>query len=634
MAFYLNQVPFEEAWENFESELLNVNFFHPREEEIETVLAVGRITAKPVLAHRSNPHYNASAVDGFAVKAKDTFYARETSPVLLKPGENCLRVDTGDLLPEGYDAVIMVEDVFYPEPGVISIIKPVTPGTNVRFIGEDFNEEEVLLPAFAKIKPADVGALLAGGVKTLKVLKKLKALFIPTGDEIVPITKAPEPGQIPDTNSSFIKAVLAEYGYDTVIHSIVKDDPELLYKAVKDNLDLYDVIIINAGSSAGRDDYAAQVIERLGRVLVHGLATKPGKPAILGIAGHKPIIGLPGFPLSGYLICELILKPLAENYYKTKFHDFGTIRAVLTKTLVSTTGVDDFVWGKVSNVAGRYCFTPLSRGASVSSTLLKTNALLRIPRFSEGYKEGMEIEINLKEPLAEVDQYLTVTGSHDLLLDLIDSFLREKYGIKLSSSHVGSLNGIVAIEKNYAKLAGVHLLDPATGDYNQSYVEKRLKGYILINLSLREQGLIVARGNPRKISGLADLVKSGVTFVNRQKGSGTRVFLDYLLNKEKINPRQISGYEREEYTHLAVAAKVKNGLADCGLGIYAAAKIFDLDFIPLGEERYDLLLREENLEDPQVKKLLEVITSEEFKKEVERIGGYKTTLTGQIVGKG
>ena len=634
MAFYLKQVPFEEALENFLEKLSTVNFFTPRVEEVETVMAVGRVTATPLLAKRSNPHYNASAVDGFAVQAKDTFYARETNPVVLKPGIDCQRVDTGDLIPEEFDAVIMVEDVFYPESGVISLVKPVTPGTNIRFIGEDFNEEEVLLPAFAKIKPADVGALLAGGIKKVKVLKKLTALFIPTGDEIVPIKEEPGPGQIPDTNSSFIKAVLSEYGYEVTIHPIVKDNPDLLTKAVDDNLALYDVIIINAGSSAGRDDYAAKVIESLGEVLVHGLATKPGKPTILGVARQKPVIGLPGFPLSAYLVCEIILKPLAEKYYKNKFYDYGEIKATLTKTLISTTGVDDFVWGKVSKVAGKYCFTPLSRGASVSSTLLKANAFFRIPRFSEGYKEGSLVWVSLKEPLAEVENYVTITGSHDLLLDLLDSFLREKYGIKLSSSHVGSLSGIVAVEKNYAKLAGVHLLDPATGEYNKSYVEKRLKGYVLINLSLREQGLIVARGNPKGISNLTDLIKPGVTFVNRQKGSGTRVFLDYLLTKEKLNPREISGYEREEYTHLAVAAKVKNSLADCALGIYAAAKIFDLDFIPLGEERYDLLLREESLEDSQVKKLLEIINSAEFKKEVEKLGGYKTTYTGQIVGKG
>ena len=267
-------------------------------------------------------------------------------------------------------------------------------------------------------------------------------------------------------------------------------------------------------------------------------------------------------------------------------------------------------------------------------SLVRADGIIRVPRLQEGFHEGEEVPVEILRPVEELEETLVGIGSHDLAVDLLSNSIKAKGGFgAIASAHVGSLAGIMALRKGEAHFAGIHLLDPETGEYNCSYLRRYLPGkdMALMNLVYRTQGLLVAKGNPLNITSLEDLTRPGIRFVNRQGGSGTRVLLDYLLSKKGISPQDILGYEREEFTHLNVAVAVASGAADAGLGIQSAAGTLGLDFLPIGEERYDLAIPREYLEDPRMKMLVQVVQSEEFKEEVLKLGGYDVRDTGKFI---
>lgn len=629
---YLTNVPLEQARREY-LELLEHQGFEPQTQVIPVYESCGRVTAEAVYAHICAPHYTASAMDGVAVCARDTFGATETTPVTLHP-EQFTVLDTGDPVPEGRDAVIMVEDLVKNEDGSITIHAAAAPWQHIRQIGEDVCAGEMILPGHMTVTPAAIGAMIAGGVLELRVIRRPVVGIIPTGDEIIPPCTDPRPGDILEFNGSIFSAMVRQWGAEPVVYPIVPDDFDRIKAMVEKASDQCDMVILNAGSSAGREDFSAQVIRQLGQVLYHGIAIKPGKPAILGCRGKTAILGVPGYPVSGIIVIEQFLKPLIEHWLKTAAQPEHYAQATLTRPVVSGLKYQEFVRVRMGAVGGRLMASPLSRGSGVVSSFMKADGILEVPQGLEGYEAGEEVTLRLLSPMEKLRNTLVVIGSHDPLLDeLADMLHLGDPRLYMSSSHVGSMGGIMAIRRGEAHMAGCHLLDTADGTYNRSFIRKYFpKGDVkLVSCVGRQQGLMVARGNPLNICSFADISRQGIRYVNRQKGSGTRILTDYLCSREKVEPSDVYGYTREELTHTSVAAQIACGSADVGMGIYSAAKLYDLDFIPICIEEYDLIIPDHAWDSSMVQQLLTILRSDAFREKILSMGGYTVEHPGQVL---
>lgn len=618
---YLDNMPLDEAREKYLS-LLGERGFTYKTEIIPASSSLGRITSKACYAKICSPHYNASSMDGIAVLSKDTFGATEREPKRLS-SSGFVPVDTGDPLPEGKDAVIMVEDVIFSDDGTAVIYAPARPFMNVRQIGEDICMGDMLVPSFTEITPTLAGALLAGGNLEVEVIKKPKFGIIPTGDEIVSPRENPEKGEIIEFNSTIFSSMISVFGAESIVYPIVPDKKELIEKALIKACAECDGVLILAGSSAGRDDYTADIISSNGTVLVHGIAVKPGKPAVLGVIGNVPVTGLPGYPVSAVIIMNEIVRYIVDFYYRRSFFKNETVNAYLSRRVVSSLKYEEFIRVTLGKVNGRFVAVPIAGGAGVITGFTKADGILRVPQNLEGLDAGTEVCVELLRDMQKIENALIVTGSHDPLIDEISDIMRRmSEDLSLTSSHVGSMGAITAIKTKSAHLGACHLLDEETGIYNESYIKKYFPdgGVKLVKGVKRIQGLMVQKGNPLGVNDFSDVVKG--RFLNRQKGSGTRVLCDYLIKKHSLDIKLIEGYENEEFTHTAVAAGIKNGNADMGLGIVSAAKMYDLDFIPICHEDYDFLVSEDALENENVKLFFSILKSEEFKKRLEKLGGY------------
>ena len=634
--YYLQDIPLHEATARYNAILSQADALAPSEpERIPIQDALGRITAEPVWAARSVPHYDASAMDGVAVRSADTVGASETSPLTLALPDQAAWVDTGDPVPDEFDAVIMIEVVRRLDDSTIEIRAPVPPYNHIRPLGEDIVESELLLPQNHRLRPADLGACAAAGVTQIAVRPKPAVAIIPTGNELVDIADDPKPGDIVEFNSIVLATMLEEWGADPTRLPPVPDDPEVLRNAIAETAGRFDITLVNAGSSAGSEDYTAGCVEQLGDLVIHGVAIRPGHPIVLGVVQDKPVIGIPGYPVSAVIACELFVQPIIESMLGLAADPDPTTEATMTRRVHSPMGEDEFLRVRLGQVGDTLVATPLQRGAGVISSLVRADGIALIPRNSEGIEAGSEVQVRLLRPMADIGRTIVAIGSHDLILDLLASRLSERPGNPtLASANVGSLGGLLAVRRGETHIAGSHLMDEETGEYNVSYIERYIpNGQVaLVHLAARTQGLMTALGNPRGISSLSDLAGPGVRFVNRQRGAGTRVLLDFKLRELDIPPESISGYEREEYTHLAVAAAVQGGRADVGLGILPAARSMGLEFVPLFEEQYDLVIPAEFYESDLLAPMLDLIRSPEFQAEVNALGGYNVSEMGTLKG--
>ena len=640
MAFdYLSNTSLEDAREGFLTALREAGM-SPRTELVPVGDALGRITAEPLYAHISAPHYHACAMDGIALDAKLTFGATATTPVTIEAGSYVM-VDTGDPLPEGCDAVVMIEDVVFAEGDALSKLGscPVmlyaasTPWENVRQIGEDICAGEMLLTSNVRIEPAAMGAMLAAGIKEVPVIVPPVVGIIPTGDEVVAPSANPNPGDVMEFNSTIFANMVAQWGAHGVAYPIAPDKPELIKAALQKAIDECDIVLLNAGSSAGRDDYSSSTIAELGEVLYHGIAIKPGKPAILGHAGATAIVGVPGYPVSGIIVVEELVRPLIEELLGCQLVHDTEIDATLARPCTSSLKHEEFVRVRLGQVEDKIVATPLSRGAGVVTSFVKADGIMRIPQNSEGLEAGETTKVRLLRPASELAKSLVVIGSHDPLIDEIAQLVHANWPeLSVASTHVGSMGAITAAKRGENHCGGIHLLDEETGSYNEPYLEKHFPdgGVRQVECVFRQQGLMVAPGNPLGIQSLADLAQEGRSFVNRQKGSGTRILSDYLCKQDGIDTGAIYGYDHEEFTHTAVAALVESGSANAGMGIYSAAKMYGLDFIPVCEEQYDLLVPDYAWDTPMVQALLNVLASDAFRTRMEELGGYRLENPGMV----
>lgn len=627
---YLKKTSLDQAQQLLLDRFKNYNL---NTEYIKTEKAQHRVTAKAVYAQQSAPDYYASAMDGIAVRAEKTDYASERDPVLLEKDKDFKYVDTGDLIPKDFDAVIKIEDVDQKTDQKVEIIKSVPPYNNIRSIGESVIKSQMIIPVHTKINRFDIGAMLEAGVTKVKVYKNPKLTIIPTGSELVDPGEKKERGQLVDFNSTMLKIAAQNWGCQVDKQDIVKDNYDKIKKRIIKANQSSDITIINAGSSAGREDYTLSILQELGEVFIHGVNIMPGKPLILAEVNKKPVIGIPGYPLSALLDFQLFVKPLINNILGLNYQLPQKIKAKLKKKLPSSAGLKEFIRVNLAEVAGEMLAVPQKRGSASMHSLINADGILPISENKEGIFSEDTAEVYILKPKEKIKKNLMMVGSHDLSLDIVRNLIKKnKYDFELNAQSVGSLSGIVALKRGECHLAGAHLLDTKTGDYNISYINNLLKGekIAILNLVYRQQGLMVKNNNPQNIQGIEDLVREEVKFINRQRGSGTRVLLDYLIDESDLKKELINGYEKEEITHMSAAVQVAEGNADTALGIRAAAEACNIDFIPIKKEKYDLILREKDLEDERVKKVIEIIKSQAFKDSVNELGGYDTRLSGSV----
>ncbi|MBR3816663.1 MAG: molybdopterin biosynthesis protein [Clostridia bacterium] len=618
---YLNNTDIEAARAEYIS-LISGRGFHCSTESVPTQKANGRILSRAVYARICSPHYNASAMDGIAVRASDTYGASETDPIVLKKGQYDV-VDTGDPIPACRDSVIMVEDITERADGTVTILSAVHPWQNVRQVGEDICMGDMIAPSETRVTPALCGAFLAGGVTSVEVKKIPLVGIIPTGDEIVSPVSNPAEGEIIEFNSTVFSSMLSQWDAESLIYPIVKDKKELLRAAVEKACEECDAVLVLAGSSAGRDDYTSAIIAELGEVMFHGLAVKPGKPAVLGAVNNVPVIGVPGYPVSGIVIMDEIVRSIVSCWYSSEVRDYCCVKARLGKRVVSSLKYKELIRVTLGKTDSGYVAVPLGRGAGVITSFTKADGILTVPQNSEGFEAGDEVEIRLLREKSQIDGALVITGSHDPLIDeAADIIAGSENSFRVSSSHVGSMGAVTALRNGQAHLGFIHLLDTVSGEYNKSYVEKYFPdgGVRLVKGVGRIQGIMVRKGNPLGIKEFGDITKG--RYVNRQLGSGTRILCDYLIEKNGIDKAEIEGYRNEEFTHTAVAALIAAGNADCGLGIYSAAKMYGLDFVELCVEEYDVLIDEKYYATEKVQSFLDTLKGEKMKERLEMMGGY------------
>ncbi|MFH2059354.1 MAG: molybdopterin biosynthesis protein [Pseudomonadota bacterium] len=647
-------------------DILFTNFAHwlTQTQTLNVVDAKDRVLAEPAIASISSPNFHASAMDGIAVDAFTTFGASEDSPIGLVPNQNAFWVNTGHLMPEGTNAVIMIEHLNIIDENCVQIQAPVVPWQHVRKMGEDIVATKLLFTQGHRITAYSLGALLSCGIFKVKVYKKPKVLIIPTGSELIQWDQVQmdtlEPGKVIESNSAVLGGLCEDHGAEFDCHPMLEDSLEGIREAVKSAASKtchsgaddqnpndqkqddrkqydqkeYDMICIIGGSSAGSKDFAKPVIESLGQVYVHGVAMMPGKPVLFGKVSGIPVFGIPGYPVAAIVAFEQFAGPLLLRMQKRSPKEQRTAMVSPARKMTSKLGQEEFVRVKIGSVDGKLVSSQLPRGSGSISTLIEADGILSIPKNVEGISEKEQTRARLLRPLSAIENTLVITGSHDNTLDILaDQIKQVNSDVSLSSTHVGSMGGLMAIKKGACHLAGSHLLDPEDGSYNISYIKKYLPDHKVwvIHLVMRDQGLILPKNNPKKIQSIKDLQTKDIVFINRQPGSGTRVLFDYQLSQMGVSPDAINGYENDEYTHLSVAVAVLSGRADAGLGILAAARALDLDFIPVVTESYDLVIPDRFYQTQKVQVLMDTIHSACFQKRVADLGGYSTHKTGQII---
>jgi len=622
----------------------------PKGESIPVFESLDHVLSESFYARVDSPPFDRSVMDGYALRSSDLAGADDAHPKTFHvvgredvgvvfgrevQQNECVKIATGAPIPRGCDAVVMIEFTKQTSSEV-TIYKGVSSGENIAQAGSDISVGDLVLRANKRITSRELAALSAQGIKKINVYRKPSVGVFSTGNEIVPSGTPLKIGSIYDVNGPAISAILHEMGIEAKFYGILPDDEKQVMSEITEALKIHDVIITSGSTSAGFGDMIYRVLDGLGKpgVIVHGVKLRPGKPTVIAVAGGKLLIGLPGFPLSAIMVFHLIAKPII--WKMAAFHTISEpnkIKAVVPFTFDAGKGKRDLVAVQIVQTKNSNIAYPLLAHSGSASALAAADGFIDVPEEREFLREGEEVEVTTLNPLIKVAD-LTIIGSHCLGVDRI---IERLPNLEVKAVNVGSWSGWQAIKRGEADIAGTHLLDEKTMEYNTPFLEKSglLGRAVIVRGYSRKIGLVVAKNNPKHVSSIEDLVHNKLIFVNRNKGSGIRTYLDFKLKPfvdEGFSPELIEGYTYEVKTHTAVAAAVYQGRADCGIAFEAVTAFYPVDFIPLHEEKYDFLVDNDRLSRNSVQSFFRVLGSEEFKKDLISLSGYSANAdTGKIL---
>ncbi|MDR1020179.1 MAG: molybdopterin biosynthesis protein MoeA [Synergistaceae bacterium] len=614
----------------------------PKRQRLRARDALGFTLCDDVYSRRNVPHYAASAVDGYAVQSGATPGATAATPVCLGQGDFSW-VNTGMPI-GGYDSVIMVEDTSMvpaaadggTEARRLKIFRSLTQGENVRAVGEDVMNGQLIACRGDSVTSALVSLMLCAGVEEVSVRARPRTLFMPTGDEIVSGDEWLSDGDMPpglvvDSNSLYAKSAFASWGYGLDVSPILPDDPDAIKEAVRRAAREYDLVLVSAGSAKGSRDHSADILSGLGRMLFRYVRMKPGRPVMAADIGGTPVIVSPGFPMSCAVTLWSIVYPILKRlsgeaittgYVWEAIASAETVAASLMIHHSSPQGVTEWLRVKCAHVDGKMLCWPLTAGASVLWALAEADGIAKLPEETLECPRGTGVSVHMTKRV-DFSRRLLFQGSDDPAVGLLIPIMREM-GFDLAIRAVGSMGGLAALGRGEAHLAAAHLLDPADGTYNTGYIARfsEGRGWRRLLIFHREQGIITAPGNPKGIRGFESLASGEAVFENRQPGAGTRVLLDYMLKENGLSAASVRGYDRISITHLEAANKVASGVADATLGIASAAAALGLHFIPIAREPYELVFSEGFLAHLASGALISAIGSREWRRAVTGMGGY------------
>ncbi|MCL2121003.1 MAG: molybdopterin-binding protein, partial [Clostridiales bacterium] len=438
---YLTNLPVEEALARFQEAL--EQHFNKETEFIDVIDSLDRITAEAVFARFNSPLYDSAAMDGVAVVSARTHGAGEASPLQLTEGEDFLIVDTGDPVRPPFDAVIMAEDIQEIDGKTIVIHAAAPAWQHIRPVGEDIVQGEMLLPGGHQVRPIDLGVLLSGGITGISVRKRPEVAILPTGTELVEPGEEIKEGGIIESNSRMFEALVRQSGGVPTRFDTLADDYNLIRERLLDAAKRFDMILISAGTSAGREDFSVHILREIGEVIVHGVAMKPGKPVILALVNGKPVIGVPGYPVSAYLAYDNFAAPILAKLTGRRQTGAPVIRAELTRRLVSSLKHREYVRVKIGRIGARLVASPLARGAGAAMSMVRADGFCVIDQNREGLEAGTEVEVILCRGTEDLEQTVVSIGSHDLILDVLADLIPNHFpGVHVSSTHVGSMGGL------------------------------------------------------------------------------------------------------------------------------------------------------------------------------------------------
>ncbi|MEM2238204.1 MAG: molybdopterin biosynthesis protein [Candidatus Caldarchaeum sp.] len=645
-----NLVSVEEALEMIDAALVGVRPLGV--ERVKVSEALGRTLAEDVVAKAAAPPFDRSTVDGYAVVASDTYAATEENPVTLEvvgkaevgrvyegflENGKCVEISTGAAVPRGANAVVMVEFTKKTSGNTVQVFRPVSPNENIAQAGSDISVGDIILRKGSLITPREIAVLTSAGLEEVPVYRRARVAVFSTGNEVVEAGRPLDLGKVYDVNGPTLTAMLAEAGAQADFLGIIPDDYLVMLERVGHALESgYDIVVTSGSTSAGFGDMIYKVFRELsgGKVIVHGLKVRPGKPTAVAVAGGKLLIGLPGFPLSAMMVFMKLVKPVVQRMCGVNPSASKTVKAKIPFRIDAGKGKLEMIPVQIVTTGSGNVAYPLLGQSGSTYVLSVADGVVEVAANKEFLDEGEEVEVSLLSDRIKPAE-LFIIGSHCPGIDIL---LEEAGLLETKVVNVGSVAGWYAVKRGEADLAGTHLLDEKTGEYNLHMLERlSLKDKaFLVRGYARRIGFVTKKGNPHRIKSFEDLLRKDIILVNRIRGSGIRALLDIRLAELGVREplKQIRGYDYEVRTHTGVAAAVAQGRADVGITLEAVAKHYGLDFIPIGDEMFDFVVSKQRMEKKQVKKFLETLSSKKFGEKLQKtLPGYHIVYeTGSVVG--
>ena len=595
-----------------------------------------RVLAHDVVAAFDAPPFDRANVDGFALRAADTVGASDGNPKIFTlnseviacghapmltvgPG-TCTTIATGGVIPRGADAVVMIEQTELIEsiPSRIELRRAAAPGQLISYAGSDIARGETLLRRGAPIGSREIGMLAASGLARIEVVRRPKVAVLSTGDELVEPGNPLKPAAVYDSNSATIAAAVSEAGGEPITFGVLPDDAAILEKTVREALAVSDMVVLSGGTSKGAGDLSHRVVSRLGKpgILVHGVALKPGKPLCLAVVGDKPVVVLPGFPTSAIFTFHAFVAPVIRARAGLPPEATQTVSARVPVRVASELGRKEFVLvSLVKGDQGMIAF-PTGKGSGAVTSFSQADGFLEIDALASSLDAGSDVQVTLIDNTIRAPD-LVIMGSHDVALDVVVGALAD-HGLTARILAVGSLGGVAAANRGECDIAPVHLIDPASGQYNKHLATQ---GLSLVPGWRRMQGLVFRPGDARFEGRSASealkiiLADPSALMINRNAGAGTRVLTDKLLGGARP-----AGYANQPKSHNAVAAAIAQGRADWGLAIEPVAKLYGLGFLPVSPEHYDFLVVDNRREHPGVRVFLAALRDDRVRARIRALG--------------